>query len=445
MKRITAILLAMVLVLCAVSCTGKPGSGSSETSETAGVTDHVNETAGSADTAGGSEETTAETEVPVETEPETEAPAETEAPVETEPETEAPAETEPPHVHTVAVKKGTPATCTKEGLTDGTYCSECGEELEKQQSVPPTGHFYVKKTVRPTLTAKGYDEYVCSKCGDSYRTNETPMLETIYSETQLSNMGLGFRLDSREDSTLCEGVTLSKMQFTDDSGVKHIAFAVIASPDAVSLELVFPDGADKVNGLSPVINQMASARDKLGYDIVAAINADLFTGKQPNGTTILNGKLLRKDTVGYQGFAQMNDGSFQFKNNATVFEGMASDIRFACGGRYLVLEKGRVYDNGTGDPFCTVHHPRTAFGVKVDGTMIFLVVDGRQAGYSDGATLLDLSSIFARLGAYNAICLDGGGSTGLYLPDGNGGFGAVNKPSEKNRSVVNTLMFVKKK
>ncbi|MCQ2426112.1 MAG: phosphodiester glycosidase family protein [Lachnospiraceae bacterium] len=193
------------------------------------------------------------------------------------------------------------------------------------------------------------------------------------------------------------------------------------------------------------LEQMASARDKLGYDIVAAINADLFTGKLPNGTTILNGNLLRKDTVGYQGFAQMKDGTYRFENNATVLEGVASDIRFACGGRYLVLKNGRVYDNGTGDPFCTVHHPRTAFGVKVDGTMIFLVVDGRQAGYSDGATLLDLSSIFARLGAYNAICLDGGGSTGIYLPDGNGGFGAVNKPSEKNRSVVNTLMFVKKK
>ncbi len=442
MKRLTAILLALILVLGAASCAGKPGPGSSETSETAGVTDRENETAASSDTAGG-EETTAETEPETEAVPETE--PETEAAPETEPETEAPAETEPPHAHTVAVKKGTPASCTEEGLTDGTYCSECGEELEKQQSIPPTGHSYVKKTVRPTMTSKGYDEYVCSKCKDSYRTNETPMLETVYSETQLSNMGLGFKLDSREDSTLCDGVTLSKMQFTDDSGVKHIAFAVIASPDAVSLELVFPDGADKVNGLSPVINQMASARDKLGYDIVAAINADLFTGKLPNGTTILNGTLIHRDDIGYQGFAQMNDGTYRFENNAKAFEGIASDIRFACGGRYLVLEKGRVYDNGTGDPFCTVHHPRTAFGVKVDGTMIFLVVDGRQAGYSDGATLLDLSSIFARLGAYNAICLDGGGSTGLYLPDGNGGFGAVNKPSEKNRSVVNTLMFVKKK
>ena len=349
-----------------------------------------------------------------------------------------------PHVHTVSVRKGTDASCTEDGLSDGSCCSECGEILEEQKTISATGHSYTKKTVKPTMTSQGCDKYVCKVCKHTYEDNYTPVLETLYSETQLRAFGLGFVLQSREDSTLCEGVTLSKMTFVDKKDVTHAAFAVIASPDAVSLELVFPGASEKVNGLTPVIDQMKSAESSLGYEIVAGINADLFTNKLPNGTTILNGKLLRQDTVGYQGFAQMKDGSFRFSNNATEFAGIRSSVRFACGGRYLVMTNGKAYDNGTADPFCTVHHPRTAFGVKADGTMIFLVVDGRQSGYSDGATLLDMSAIFARLGAYNAINLDGGGSTGLYLPDGNGGFYAVDKPCEKDRAVVNTLVFVKK-
>lgn len=55
--------------------------------------------------------------------------------------------------------------------------------------------------------------------------------------------------------------------------------------------------------------------------------------------------------------------------------------------------------------------PRTGIGQRADGTVILAVIDGRQPGWSMGATLRDLMNIFIEYGAVNAANLDGGSST----------------------------------
>ena len=55
--------------------------------------------------------------------------------------------------------------------------------------------------------------------------------------------------------------------------------------------------------------------------------------------------------------------------------------------------------------------PRTGIGQKADGTVIFVVIDGRQPSWSMGGTLRDLMNIFVEYGAVNAANLDGGSST----------------------------------
>lgn len=57
--------------------------------------------------------------------------------------------------------------------------------------------------------------------------------------------------------------------------------------------------------------------------------------------------------------------------------------------------------------------PRTAIGQTRDGTILMLVIDGRQLG-SLGATLKDVQEIMLQNGAYNVANLDGGASTVLY-------------------------------
>ena len=87
---------------------------------------------------------------------------------------------------------------------------------------------------------------------------------------------------------------------------------------------------------------------------------------------------------------------------------------------------------------------RTAIGVRPDGTVIFYTIDGRQAGYSIGATLTQVASRLAELGCSEAVAVDGGGSTtlGATTPDSSG-FTGVNRPSGgSQRAVTNALFLV---
>lgn len=92
-------------------------------------------------------------------------------------------------------------------------------------------------------------------------------------------------------------------------------------------------------------------------------------------------------------------------------------------GKYpLVLQGTNVAISG-------LAHPRTAVGYTQDKRyLILLTVDGRQPGYSDGATDFETAQWMIRLGAYDAINLDGGGSTTMVVSDGRGGALQLNRP-----------------
>ena len=67
---------------------------------------------------------------------------------------------------TVKLTKTINATCTTDGYQEYT-CSKCGET--HQVMLPKTGHNYqVSKKVDATCTADGYDVYTCSNCKDTY-------------------------------------------------------------------------------------------------------------------------------------------------------------------------------------------------------------------------------------------------------------------------------------
>ena len=68
-------------------------------------------------------------------------------------------------------------------------------------------------------------------------------------------------------------------------------------------------------------------------------------------------------------------------------------------------------------------NPRTAIGQRSDGTVIFVVVDGRQGG-SLGATYADLIDIMVEYGAVNACNMDGGSSSIMLYRDTFGRYGS---------------------
>jgi exopolysaccharide biosynthesis protein len=89
-----------------------------------------------------------------------------------------------------------------------------------------------------------------------------------------------------------------------------------------------------------------------------------------------------------------------------------------------------------------VRHPRTAVGVRDDGrTLVLIVIDGRQPGWSIGVTLPELADLMLEHGVDRAINLDGGGSTSFILRNPmTGDTIATNRPSDGQfRPVANHL------
>lgn len=87
-------------------------------------------------------------------------------------------------------------------------------------------------------------------------------------------------------------------------------------------------------------------------------------------------------------------------------------------------------------------HPRTAMGYTANGKLLILVVEGRNSGKAEGASLPELANIFLSLGAVEALNLDGGGSSCLLVQ----GKETI-KPSDKEgqRAVPAVFMIKYKK
>ena len=86
------------------------------------------------------------------------------------------------------------------------------------------------------------------------------------------------------------------------------------------------------------------------------------------------------------------------------------------GGNPLLVVDGRVVEadvDGSGGFFA--RNPRTAVGVTAKGSLLVVVVDGRQGAYSSGATLRETAELMRALGAVTAINLDGGGSSEMWV------------------------------
>ncbi len=81
-------------------------------------------------------------------------------------------------------------------------------------------------------------------------------------------------------------------------------------------------------------------------------------------------------------------------------------------------------------------HPRSAIGITRDGrTLIFAVADGRSSE-SAGMTTPELGRFMHSLGVWNALRMDGGGSSTMFL----GRRGVVNRPSDGHeRAVANHI------
>ena len=72
--------------------------------------------------------------------------------------------------HIEAYEAAVAATCTTDGLTEGSFCSVCKDVLKAQVVIPAMGHDYEETAhVEPQIGVEGYIEYTCVRNDDSYR------------------------------------------------------------------------------------------------------------------------------------------------------------------------------------------------------------------------------------------------------------------------------------
>jgi MYXO-CTERM domain-containing protein len=166
----------------------------------------------------------------------------------------------------------------------------------------------------------------------------------------------------------------------------------------------------------------------------AAVNGDFFsfTNYSTTGLAIGDGaQWPGTGDAGFTGFVAFGRGRAELTLPGSVLGDPPPWMREVVSGRPWLVDAGVSHAQDDGD-FCTTRHPRTAVGISEDGrTLILAVVDGRTT-QSVGMRCTELGALMRELGAYNAINLDGGGSTTMWVR----GDGVVNNPSDGTQRVV---------
>lgn len=84
-----------------------------------------------------------------------------------------------------------------------------------------------------------------------------------------------------------------------------------------------------------------------------------------------------------------------------------------------------------------LRNPRTAVGYRADGSVLLVTIDGRERDNGAGMTLRELAELFVRLGATEAMGLDGGGSTTMVI-----GGKVQNAPSDGTERPVSSALVI---
>ena len=176
-------------------------------------------------------------------------------------------------------------------------------------------------------------------------------------------------------------------------------------------------------GFRESVSDMAERREA-----ILAISGDYY-GNQSRGVVIRNGTVYRK-SINSDVCVLYLDGTMQTydKRAFSMEEALEKGIYQAWSFGPRLLDDGQPMTEF--NTSVAKENPRAAIGYYEPGHYCFVVVDGRQRGYSEGMTMEELSQLFAQLGCTDAYNLDGGQTAQMYFVGE-----IVNQPSQGGREV----------
>lgn len=296
-----------------------------------------------------------------------------------------------------------------------------------------------------------YGSFSCSDNEYSYEYNAEPKTEI---GTKLVN-GTELFAQIFSDSTysVTDGVQATEIKYLSEKGLsmKIFIFEVDLNNPNISIEASSP--YNKPEYAMQQMTQQATYVDEDGHKVWAGINADFYnmsTG-EPRGVFYKKGVALRtKFDSGTRGFfAIMKDKTALIATSGEYADIAATgNIMEAVGGSVALVSQGSIVKHND-----TTIEPRTCIGISQDAKKIYiLAVDGRNFWYSNGMGFEELGQCMQAMGAYNAINLDGGGSTTFFVRTtpsfDDDRFQIRNWPTDgggQERAVANGLLIISNK
>lgn len=272
------------------------------------------------------------------------------------------------------------------------------------------------------------------------------------SEYEAENSATDTTTEDSETETTSEAVTTEDSYTDGDASITISTVTEGSGSDIVTYYV-----ADVVLSDATTLRS-AFAKDQFGENIteltseiaadngaVFAINGDYY-GFRDTGIVIRNGVVYR-DEPARQGLVFYTDGTVAVYDETTtsadelLADGAWNTLSFGP----AIVENGAVVegiedveiDTNFGNHSIQGDQPRTVVGVIDENHLVFVVIDGRQDGYSEGATLTDAAEILVGLGATTAYNLDGGGSSTMYF---NGT--VINQPSNGGERATSDILYV---
>ena len=206
---------------------------------------------------------------------------------------------------------------------------------------------------------------------------------------------------------------------------------------SVNVLVVDPRAGLRVGlGLPGKRDYMSRRAEAMGA--LAALNGSFFDMKHENSVCYLRtGKQVR-DTTTADEFRLRVTGAVRLRRGRLEILPWSPEVEKSYRGRRgtllasgpLMLADGAYSDWSRCDAgFVQAKHPRSAVCVDAEGRVWLVTVDGRFPGRAEGMSIPELAHLLKVLGAEDALNLDGGGSTALWLRGAPQG-GVLNYPCD---------------
>lgn len=246
--------------------------------------------------------------------------------------------------------------------------------------------------------------------------------------------------------TVSDSLAIVSAQWKIESPQKGIIHKYVSIPQlyqvpqSISLIEIDPGAGLKV-GVTVSDKMRETSKMASEQGAIAAINGSYFDMKRGNSVCFLKVDRQVVDTTTLGEFARRVTGAVSIRKGKMKIISWNRQIEKQYKGKKgivlasgpLMLKDGRYCDWSLCEKdFIRTKYPRSAVALTKDGKILFITVDGRFPKHAGGVSIPELAHLIRILGGKDAINLDGGGSTTLWLsgaPDN----GIVNYPCDNKR------------